>query len=70
MKANQALKKIGQMLGMDIKLEQQTLADGVTIIEAESFEAGNEVFIVMEDELVPLPIGDYELQDGRMLIGS
>ena len=58
------------MLGVKVKLEQQKLEDGVTVIEAETFEAGSEVFIVMEDEMVPLPIGDYMLQDGRMLVVS
>ena len=54
---------------MEVKLEQMKLADGVTILEADSFEAGNEVFIVTEDEQkIPLPIGEYEFEDGRMLI--
>ncbi len=54
---------------MEVKLEQMKLADGVTILEADSFEAGNEVFIVTEDEQkIPLPVGEYEFEDGRMLI--
>ena len=54
---------------MEVKLEQMKLMDGVTILEADSFEAGNEVFIVTEDEQkIPLPIGEYEFEDGRMLI--
>ncbi len=54
---------------MEVKLEQMKLADGVTILEADSFEAGNEVFIVTEDEQkIPLPVGEYEFENGRMLI--
>lgn len=54
---------------MDVKLEQMKLADGVTILEADMFEAGNEIVIVTEDEQkIPLPIGEYELEDGRILV--
>ena len=45
------------------------LSDGVTVLEAEMFEAGNEVFVVTEDEQkIALPIGEYEMEDGRILI--
>ena len=54
---------------MEVKLEQMKLADGVTVLEADSFEAGNEVFIVTEDEQkIPLPVGEYEFEDGRLLV--
>lgn len=54
---------------MEVNLEQMKLMDGVTILEADMFEGGNEVFIVTEDEQkIPLPIGEYEMEDGRMLI--
>ena len=54
---------------MEVKLEQMKLADGVTVLEADSFDTGNEVFIVTEDEQkIPLPVGEYEFEDGRMLI--
>jgi hypothetical protein len=33
------------------------------------FEAGNEVFVVTEDEQkIALPIGEYEMEDGRILV--
>ena len=50
-----------------VKLESMKLENG-TVIEAEAFEANQEVFIVTEDERIALPIGEYELEDGRMLI--
>ena len=52
---------------MEVKLEQAKLDNG-TIIEAESWEAGNEIFIVSEEEAVPLPIGEYTLESGESLV--
>lgn len=59
--------KVRAALGFEIKLAQMMLADGITTIEAESFEAGFSVGIVTEDGIVPLPVGDYELEDGKIL---
>ena len=63
------LNSIKQVLGMEVKLEQMTLENG-TIFEAESFEVGQEVFIVTDDEkvAVPVPAGEYELQDGNIIV--
>lgn len=62
------LRKVMTLLGMEVKLEQMKLTDGVTIIEADSFEPEMEVMIVTEDQRIPLPVGEYELEDGRKLI--
>jgi len=62
-----ALNTIKTYLGMEVKLEQMMLADGVTSLEADAFEAGMPVMIVNEEDRIPLPIGDYELQDGKIL---
>ena len=63
------IEKIKDVLNLstEVKLEQQTLENGA-VLEAETFEAGNEVFIVTEDEKVAVPIGEYELEDGRVLV--
>jgi len=53
---------------MEIKLAQMKLADGVSVLEFDSLEVGKEIFIVSENGNVPLPIGEYELEDGQMLI--
>jgi len=54
---------------LDTKLEDQVLADGMTTIQADMFEAGENVFVVVPDaEPVPLPVGDYELADGKILV--
>jgi hypothetical protein len=68
MKTN-VLTQIKQLLGMEVKLEMMKLADGMTMIEADSFEPEMAVVIVTEDEQkIPLPVGEYELEDGRILV--
>jgi len=69
MKATEVLKKAKELLSIEteeVKLATATLENG-TIIEAESFAAGEEVFIVTDDEKVALPVGDYTLEDGNVL---
>ena len=61
------INQIKALLGMEVKLEQAKLDNG-TIIEAESWEAGNEIFIVSEEEAIPLPIGEYTLESGESLV--
>lgn len=53
----------------EVKLAQATLENG-TILEAEAFEAGNEIFIVTEDERVAVPVGEYQMEDGQILVVS
>jgi len=63
------LNKVRTLLGMEVKLETMRLTDGVSMLEAEVFEAGQPVFILTEDEQrIALPIGEYELEDGRILV--
>ena len=52
-----------------VELAQAKLDNG-TILEAEAFEAGNEIFIVTEDERVAVPVGEYQMEDGQMLVVS
>lgn len=77
MNATEILSKVKTLLGVDpsnlevkaeaVTLEELTLENGTTLT-AEKFEAGEEVFIQTEDEKVPMPIGEYELEDNRILI--
>jgi len=72
MKATEILSKAKQLLSIEaeveeVKLAQATLENG-TVIEAESMSAGQEVFIVTEDERVALPVGEYALEDGQQLV--
>lgn len=69
MKNSTLLEKIKALLSNEVKLEQMLMGDGVTKIEADSFEAGKEVFVVTEDEQkIAVPVGEYELEDGRILV--
>ena len=70
MKSQETLGKIMELLNLqdEIKLESMKLENGTTI-EAEAFEANQEVFIVTEeDEKIALPVGEYTLEDGRILV--
>ena len=63
------LTEIKRLLGMEIQLEQMTLDNG-TVIEAEIFEAGQPVFIVNGEDRVALPIGEYTLDNGMILVAA
>ena len=77
----ETLKKIKVLLGMveeptpveleeakeQMKFEEIALEDG-TIVSADSLEAGSAVFIMVEEEKQPLPIGEYALADGSLLV--
>jgi hypothetical protein len=70
MKSQETLSKIMELLNLqdEVKLESMKLENGTTI-EAEAFEANQEVFIVTEeDERIALPIGEYTLEDGMILV--
>jgi hypothetical protein len=62
------INEIKTLLGMEVKLAQMKLKDGVTVLEAETFEAEQAIFIVNGDERVPVPVGEYELEDGMILV--
>ena len=69
MKDNSILNKVRELLGMEVKLEQRKLEDGVTVIEADAFESDNEVMIVTEDEqMIPLPVGEYVMEGGEEVL--
>ena len=54
---------------VEVAMATMMLKDGVTVLEAESFDAGVPVFIVAENgDKVPAPIGEHELEDGRVLV--
>lgn len=61
------LNQVKTLLGVEVKLEQMKLENG-TVLEADKFEEGNEIFIVTEDERVALPVGEYVLEDGQTLV--
>jgi hypothetical protein len=71
MKATEILKRFDAFLSKEeskeVKLAQMKLKNG-TVIEAEEFKEGEAVFIVTEDEKVAMPIGEYEMEDGSILV--
>ena len=67
MKANQMLNEIKTLLNIEVKLEEQKLENG-TVVSAEAFEKDNEIFIVTDDEKIAMPVGEYLLEDGRLVV--
>lgn len=61
------LNQIRTLLNIDVVLEEQKLENG-TLVTAESFVKGSEIFIVTDDEKVAMPIGEYILEDGRLVV--
>ena len=61
------LKQIKTLLNIEVKLEEQKLENG-TLVEAESFEKGKEIFILTDDQKVAMPVGEYLLEDGRLVV--
>lgn len=67
------LNQIKSVLGVELSTEEkvelaQAKLENGTVLEAESFESGKEVFILTDDEKVALPIGQYEMEDGKILV--
>jgi hypothetical protein len=67
MKANEMLNEIKTLLNIEVKLEEMKLENG-TVVSAEAFEKGKEVFIVTDDEKIAMPVGEYILEDGRLVV--
>ena len=73
MKATEILNQIKDVLGLELSEEKVTLAtmkldNGTEIVTDGEFVADKEVFIVGEEgEKIALPIGDYTLEDGKIL---
>ncbi len=61
------LNQIKTLLNIEVKLMDMKLENG-TIVSAESFEKDNEIFIVTDDEKIAMPVGEYILEDGRLVV--
>ena len=61
------LNQIKTLLNIEVKLEEMKLENG-TIVSAESFEKGKEIFIVTDDEKVAMPVGEYLLENGNLVV--
>jgi|TARA_R110000744_G_scaffold321257_1_gene427366 hypothetical protein len=69
MKSVEMLNQIKTLLNIEVKLEEMKLENG-TVVSAESFEKDKEIFIVTDDEKVAMPVGEYLLEDGRLVVIS
>ena len=69
MKSTAMINQIKTLLNIEVKLEEMKLENG-TLVSAESFEKGKEIFIVTDDEKVAMPVGEYMLEDGRLVVVS
>jgi hypothetical protein len=67
MKSTEMLNQIKTLLNIEVKLEEMKLENG-TVVSADSFEKGKEIFIVTDDEKVAMPVGEYLLEDGRLVV--
>lgn len=73
MKANEALSKIAELLGLRFKSEKffvTKLIDGETEItngSDDAFEVGDELFVVEENILKPAPSGTHETREGLLV---
>tara|TARA_R100000734_G_C3306985_1_gene97497 strand:+ start:398 stop:1075 length:678 start_codon:yes stop_codon:yes gene_type:complete len=67
MKSSEMVNKIRTLLNIQVELEEKKLENG-TVVEAESFEKGQEIFIVTEDEKVAMPVGEYILESGELVV--
>ena len=75
--AKQILEKISSMLSLKetttdekVELAQLKIADGEATFDADEFAVGKEIFIVTEDGKVPVPAGEYMMEDGTQIVVS
>ena len=75
MKANDMLNKIKTIIGgielteevKEVQLAEMKLQNG-TVIEAEEFKKDEAIFIKSDDERIAMPVGEYVLEDGKLLV--
>lgn len=61
------INQIKTLLDIQVKLEERKLENG-TVVEAESFEKDREIFIKTDDEKVAMPVGEYILESGELIV--
>lgn len=77
MKPTEMLKEIKNLLGIELSAEvseetkvelAQMILENGTVLEAEEFAPDFEVFIITEEDKIAVPVGEYEMEDGRILV--
>jgi|TARA_B110000967_G_C18866139_1_gene552802 hypothetical protein len=66
-KKAELLNKVRAVLGISVELEKMELENG-TVLESDSFESGAEIFIVVDEDKVATPVGEYETKDGKVIV--
>ena len=51
----------------EVQLAEMKLQNG-TVVEAEEFKKGEAIFIKSDDERIAMPVGEYVLEDGKLLV--
>ena len=67
MNTKETLNKVRTLLGIEVKFETMKLDNGA-VLEAEVFEAGAEIFVVADEERVAVPVGEYQTEDGKIIV--
>jgi hypothetical protein len=67
MEKTKMLNQIRTLLKLEVKLEDMKLENG-TMVTAETFEKGSEIFIDSDGEKIAMPVGEYILEDSRLLV--
>jgi len=75
MKANDMLNKIKTIIGgielteevKEVQLAEMKLQNG-TVVEAEEFKKDEAIFIKSDEERIAMPVGEYVLEDGKLLV--
>jgi len=50
------------------KFEDVTLADGIVVSVEPALESGAMITTIVEDVVVPAPVGEHPLEDGRIIV--
>ena len=69
---NKTISRVMELLGykkseVKVDLLEKKTSDGETTFDSESFAIGEPVFIVTEDGNIPVPEGEYSLEDASMI---
>lgn len=69
MNYSKKLNAIRVILGLQVKLASEKLADGKTVVEAEEFAVGQDLMVVAEDgSKSPAPAGEHETESGKKIV--
>jgi hypothetical protein len=67
--ALELFNEVKALLSKEVELAKASLEDGTVIAyEGDTLEAGVAIFVMNEDEQVPLPAGEYTLEGGMMVV--